>query len=146
MCLEAINQCDELAFSFPTDHAKQKDIADGFKEKSEAELDWCVGVIDGMLIWIYCPSEAECETLGVGQKKFLCYRKGRFGLIFLQAICDHELCFLDVCIRYRGATSDLLAFEASKIKASLEKEGFLMDRLCVFGDNAYFNTRYMATP
>ena len=39
MCLEAaVNQCDELAFSFPTDHAKQKEIADGFKEMSEAEL------------------------------------------------------------------------------------------------------------
>ena len=38
MCLEAINQCDELAFSFPADHAKQKEIADGFKEMSEAEL------------------------------------------------------------------------------------------------------------
>ena len=42
--------------------------------------------------------------------------------------------------------SDLLAFEASNIKASLVKEGFLMDGLCVFGDNAYVNTRYMATP
>ena len=145
MCLEAINQCDELGFTFPADHAKQKEIADGFKEKSEAELDWCVGVIDGMLIWTYCPDEAECKKVGVGQKKFLCYRKGKFGLNF-QAICDHELRFLDVCIRYGGATSDLLAFEASNIKASLEKEGFLMDGLCVFGDNAYVNTRYMATP
>ena len=84
MCLEVINQCDELDFSFPTDHVKQKEIADRFKEKSEAELDWCVGVIDNTLIWTYCCPDkvAKCKKEGVGQKKFLCYRKGKFGLNF----------------------------------------------------------------
>ena len=62
-----------------------------------------------------------------------------------QAICDVELRFLDICIRFGGATSDLLAFETSNVKDLLDK-GLLKPGLCIFGDNAYVNRSYMATP
>jgi hypothetical protein len=34
MVADAVNDCSELAFSFPEDRAKQRAIAEGFKSKS----------------------------------------------------------------------------------------------------------------
>lgn len=53
---------------------------------------------------------------------------------------------MDISIRYPGSGSDILAFEGSQLFQNLETEGFLADGLCLFGDNAYVNTPYMATP
>jgi hypothetical protein len=39
-----------------------------------------------------------------------------------------------------------LAFEASELRRKLEQNGFLAPNLCLFGDNAYINKMYMATP
>jgi hypothetical protein len=55
--VEAINKHPRLAIKFPTDHAKQRIIAMGFKAKSRAGFDCCVGAIDGMLVWTEKPSE-----------------------------------------------------------------------------------------
>lgn len=46
---------------------------------------------------------------------------------------------------YGGAASDTLAFEASSLSDRLEKD-LLAPGLTLFGDNAYLNTKYMATP
>jgi hypothetical protein len=45
-----------------------------------------------------------------------------------------------------GAASDFYAFDESDLKKKLDKEGFLRPGLCLFGDNAYINSRYMCTP
>jgi hypothetical protein len=40
-----------------------------------------------------------------------------------------------------------MAFEVSSFRQDkLSKPGFLADGLCIFGDNAYVNTKHMATP
>ena len=46
---------------------------------------------------------------------------------------------------YPGSTSDCLAFEGMSLFHRLE-QGILAPDLCLFGDNAYLNTAYMATP
>ena len=79
------------------------------------------------------------------QMKFMCARKHKFGLN-LQAICDSEYRFLDLSIIFGGACSDLLAFEASPIRQRLGSDNFLAPGLCIFGDNAYVNRSFMATP
>ena len=53
--------------------------------------------------------------------------------------------FLDMSIIFPGSTSDCLAFEGMSLFSQLE-EGLLDAGLCLFGDNAYLNTSYMATP
>jgi hypothetical protein len=54
---------------------------------------------------------------------------------------------LDVSICHAGATSDyFLLFFTLPLKHKLEQIGFLAPGLCLFGDNAYVNTHYMATP
>jgi hypothetical protein len=64
----------------------------------------------------------------------------------MQATCDSNGRFLDVSICHPSATSDFLAFTTSVFKQRLETPGFLADGLCLFGDNAYVNAFYMATP
>ena len=60
-------------------------------------------------------------------------------------MCDVRGRFLDISITYGGSSSDCLAFEASDLHKNLE-DGLLADGLVIFGDNAYLNTKYMATP
>jgi len=82
-------------------------------------------------------------------KKFLCGRKHKFGLN-CQAVSDCRGGILDISIKYLGSSSDCLAFEASELNLRLEnglmhKDGD-NERFVLFGDNAYLNTSYMATP
>ena len=143
--IKAINSCSSMRINFPKDHEEQAKIARGFKEISKANLGNCCGAIDGLLIWIEKPTEAQCALMGVGSKKFFCGRKKKFGLN-LQATCDSKKRFLNISINFPGSTSDFLAFEASSFRTDLEREGFLKEGLCLYGDNAYVNTSYMATP
>jgi hypothetical protein len=143
--VEAVNKCSEFDIKFPSDHAKQREIAAGFAYKSTACFDMCAGAIDGILIWIEKPSARDCDTAGCGPQKFFCGRKKKYGLN-MQATCDSEGKFLDVSIHHPGATSDYLAFSTSHLKYQLQTPGFLATGLCLFGDNAYVNTFYMATP
>jgi hypothetical protein len=59
---------------------------------------------------------------------------------------DANGCFLDVCIGHPGLTSDFLAFCTSNLKYKLEAPRFLKPGKFLFGDNAYVNTKYIATP
>jgi hypothetical protein len=64
----------------------------------------------------------------------------------MQATCDAHGRFLDIYLKHPGATSDYLAFMTLPLQHKLEQNGFLAPGLCLFGDNAYVNTHYMATP
>jgi DDE superfamily endonuclease len=143
--VDAVNKCPELAFRYPKDHEQQQKIADGFKQVSRGIFNCCSGAIDGILIWLERPSGKHCDYSGCGAKKFFCGRKKKFGLN-MQATCDHEKKFLDIYLKHPASTSDYLAFSSSPLFCSLEKEGFMKPGLCLFGDNAYVNTSYMATP
>jgi hypothetical protein len=46
---------------------------------------------------------------------------------------------------YPGSTSDCLTFEGMALFQKLEGD-ILAPGLCIFGDNAYLNTSYVATP
>ena len=68
----------------------------------------------------------------------------------LPSVSDCRGRIIDISIKYGGATSDCLAFEASDLHRRLEnglmrKDGE-KERFVLFGDNAYLNTSYMATP
>jgi hypothetical protein len=143
--VNAVNKCSDLKFAFPDDWAAQRLVAAGFQKKSRAGFSMCAGAIDGLLIWIEKPTLYDCEMTKCGAKKFLCGRKKKFGLN-MQGTCDSHGRFLDVMIEHPAATSDYLAFSTSALKHKLETNGFLAPGLCLFGDNAYVNTKYMATP
>ena len=143
--VDAVLACEALSFEFPKDHGDQKQLAHEFKMKSEASFDNCCGAIDGMLVWMEKPSLRECELAKVGQLKFFCGRKHKYGFN-LQGLCDAKNRFLDVAIKHPAATSDYLAFTTSRLYHDLEQDNFLADGLSIYGDNAYVNCSYMTTP
>ncbi len=140
----AINMVPEFSISYPVNHDDQKTIARRFQEKSSADIGNCAGAIDGMPIWTSMPTEEDCNDAGCAALKFMCGRKHKYGMN-CQAVSDARGRFLDISIRYPGSTSDVLAFEGSKLYQKLER-GLLAHGLCLFGDNAYINKSYMATP
>ena len=140
--VDAVNKTFKI--TFPESKSEQEYIATGFKLKSKAGFDGCVGCVDGMLLWTDRPTEKEAEKAGIGSKKFYCGRKKKYGLIMTGCV-DHEQRFTDVDIKHPGATSDYLAFAMSNLKSRLE-DGLLHDDNYLFGDCAYSNTTYMVTP
>jgi hypothetical protein len=143
--VEAINTHADFNISYPSDHGEQRAIADGFRRVSAANFGCCAGAIDGILIWIHKPSEKECENVGCSSGKFFCSRKHKFGMN-CQAVCDVRGKILDISIMFPGSTSDCLAFEGMSLYSKLLESGFLAPGLCLFGDNAYINAMFMATP
>jgi len=143
--VDAVNKCPELAFKYPESHVEQQLIADGFKSKSFPGFSVCAGAIDCMLIWIEKPNAEQCRISQVGEKKWFCGRKKKFG-VCLQATCDVDGKFLDVAMEHPASTSDFLAFTTSGLYHKLKKPDFLAPGLCLFGDNAYVNCQCMAMP
>ena len=142
--VDAVNQHPDFAIKYPDDHSAQHSIANGFYGVSGANFQCCAGAIDGILIWIHRPLQKDCDDAGCNAGKFYCGQKKKFGLN-CQAVCDVRGCILDTSIMYPGSTSDCLAFEGMALFQKLEG-GLLAPGLCLFGDNAYLNTPYMAMP
>ncbi len=142
--VQAVNSLKEFDTIYPANHNKQREIANGFLEISAADFGCCAGAIDGIFIWIHKPSDKDCALSGCNSGKFHCGQKHKFGLN-CQAVCDACGKILDMAIQYPGSTSDILAFEGMSLYDRLE-DGLLAPGLCLFGDNAYLNTPYMATP
>lgn len=143
--VDAVNHCPKLAFKYPTVHAKQKEIAEGFKQKSDVGFDVCAGCIDGMIVWTECPFRSQCDLINCGPRNFFCSRKHKYGLN-LQGVCDHKRQFIEAWITHPAATSDFLSFTISKFIRKLETPGFLAPGLVLFGNNAYVSNDYMVTP
>ena len=81
--LDAVNQHFRGSPQYLSSHQMQKKIVKGFSSKSAAGFTNCAGCIDGILLWIEKPSEAECLRI-----EYYCGRKGKYGLN-LQAVCDN---------------------------------------------------------
>ena len=144
--IDAINSCVVMEIKFPSDHQEQQDIADGFRKKSPlAKVNCCAGAVDGLGIWTHKPKKEDCAAAGVDESKFYSGHKHKFGLN-LQAICNHKKQFTYISIVYGLSSSDHMAFEVSELRHELERSGFLAPGLVIFGDNAYVNTHFMATP
>lgn len=144
--VEAINACPTMVICYPKDHSEQRKIASGFQSKSTVGFTGCAGAVDGIVIWTHRPRKKDAKAADVDAGKFFCYRKNKFGLN-CQVVSDVVGKILDISIAYPGSTSDLLSFEASDLWKECDKnEDFLASGLCLFGDNAYCNTRFLATP
>ena len=52
---------------------------------------------------------------------------------------------LDISLAYGASAADCVAFEAGDLYSKLEN-GLLKNGYVLFGDNAYLNSPYMATP
>lgn len=142
--VETVNKFKEFDIEYPREHTKQEEIARKFQAVSGVGFDNCAGAVDGVLIWISKPTLKDSKKAGTDRQKLFCARKNKFGLN-MQAVSDVRGRILDFSINYGGASSDCIAFESGDLYKKLER-GILRDGLVLFGDNAYLNTEYMATP
>ncbi|KAL3772835.1 hypothetical protein ACHAW5_009512 [Stephanodiscus triporus] len=143
MCMFGIAYSEVLSSAWIVVDARK--IAAGFEAVSTPGIRNCAGAIDGILIWIQKPSLKKTKKAGVDHKKFLCGRKHKYSLN-CQAVSDCQGCIIDISIKYGGASSDCMAFEASDLHKWL-KNGLLHqdapsnnERFVLFGDNAYLNS------
>ena len=147
--VDAINACPRFCIKYPESLEEQRRIAAEFEAASTPGIRNCAGAIDGILIWMLKPSLEEAKKVGVDQKKFFCGRKHKFGLN-CQAVSDCRGRIIDISIKCGGSSADCLAFEASTLHKRLENGLMQCDDgnepFVLFGDNAYLNTPYMATP
>ena len=142
--VEAVNKLDEFKIEYPESADAQEKIAREFQAFSKANIYICAGAIDGILIWLAKPTLKHAKLSEVNQQKFLCGCKGKFE-INCPAVSDVCGSILDISIAYGGSSSDCIAFERSELFERCEN-GLLKNGLVLFGDNAYLNTDYMATP
>ena len=89
--------------------------------------------------------EKECATVGVNSGKFYYGRKGKHGLN-IQAVCDAQRWFTFVSIQHPASVSDYLPFATSIPHTRLTESSPLLERFCLYGDNAYINKLFMAVP
>lgn len=143
-----VNTCPNFHISYPESVKEQMKIAAGFQRVSTPGINACISAINGILAWIVKLSLKEATAAGIGQRKFLCGRKHKFGLNF-QAVsncCGHNI---DISVKYGGLSSDLLAFEASDLFHHLENHLMKKDhnkpRFVLFDDNVYLNISYNTT-
>lgn len=75
-CLQSIGG---LLHCVPREEYKQRRLAADFQMASPAGFDSSAGAIDGILIWIHKLKRKDWSISGVGQLKFFCERKNKFG-------------------------------------------------------------------
>lgn len=143
--VSAINNCEELKISFPSDHEEQRSIAKQFLARSAAKFENCVGCIDGLLIHTEKPMERELEITKCGSNTFYCGRKNKFGYN-MQGVCDANGKFTAVWILHPAASSDYISLIRSSFYERISSPGFLAPGCVIFGDNAYVSTDFMVTP
>jgi hypothetical protein len=143
--VEAVNNYPQFQITYPSSVVEQeKNVAGGFEKASSVGFNVCAGSVDGILIWMQKPNVNEAKRVGVDQRKFLCGRKHKFGLN-CQAVADVNGKILDISVVYGASAADCVAFEASDLHARLEDD-LLQNGYVLFGDDAYLNSFFMATP
>ena len=64
--VDLVKMCEQIKINFPSIHADQEKVADGFKKKSWVEFDNCEGCVNGMLVWITKPSNHVIKDCNIG--------------------------------------------------------------------------------
>ncbi len=85
------------------------------------------------------PNLDESIAMNIGQTKVRCHWKDKYGLN-LQAICDHNLKFTWVHMKWPAATSDYMAWVTSSLYCALENNAVtktIIDGFVIVSDCAY---------
>ena len=84
--MEAILDCDELSYKFPSTEEEVNDAAKEFKKLSSNNMmKGCVACMDGFLLRIQTPSSSETGHV----KSFFLSHYQMYG-VNIQAACDHK--------------------------------------------------------
>jgi DDE superfamily endonuclease len=144
-CIGWINE----SFTFPLskwlkslDTAALREVSDGFAERSDFAFSGCIGAVDGIAIWINCPTMKEDGNPG----QYYCH-KGFFALN-AQCICDSKKKILWISMGHIGSSHDSAAFASTDLFNFLETiSDYLYDNgFLIAGDSAYPLTSFLIPP
>ncbi|XP_067136333.1 putative nuclease HARBI1 [Centruroides vittatus] len=112
-------------------------IRQGFQKLRVKPFPGTIGCIDGTHIAFSVSKEEKNDHIN---------RKG-YPSVVLQAICDHELKFLDVYAGWPGSANDARVFRNSPLFKNMEeKEDFIPSDCHILGDCAYPLNNKIMTP
>ncbi len=80
-----------------------------------------VGAINCLMVCTFMPSLSKCLFMNCVQANFQCHQKDKYGLN-LQAICDHNLKFTWIEMKWHVATSDYMAWVTSSLAIELDND------------------------
>ena len=109
--IHAILACNELKIEFPTEQEGINNIRVGFMQASANNvLHKCLGVKDGLLQQINCPSVDDCNG---NQDGYFSGHYQTYG-VNCQGMCDSWLRFTFFAIAAPGKVPDQVAIERTK--------------------------------
>ena len=114
------------------DVSKLSETSNGFCAISD--FPSVLGCVDGSQFAIKSPSTNEVAYVN---------RKG-FHSINTQLVCDDELIFTDIVVRYPGSTNDAFIFQFCALHRRLQ--GHELHSGWLLGDSGYPNLPYLLTP
>jgi hypothetical protein len=131
--VDAIHSTSELEITFPESHDEQREIATGFElVKSDAGLNNCCGALGGMLL------PTDTSSIKDDRKRDTLFNKRKCLYGFnLQAICDHNGRFLEVCLESPGSASDFTAYKNSSFYHKLQTPRYVADGLHLYTHEYY---------
>jgi hypothetical protein len=138
--IDAINSCQALAVELPEPTAdKLSSLRTGFKNISYARvMDGFVGELDGYLMRITAPSQAQCGNVTAYFSGHYC----SYG-VNLQAMCDADCRFTFFSLAAPGKTNDNVAIKKTSLPAWLE---LLPPGYFIAADFAYSIMEHLVTP
>ena len=129
--IDALLTCPSLQITFPDQHHKLDEIRVGFMQASTQNLlHKCLGVLDGLLQPIHCPTRNDC---GGNQDGYFSGHYQTYGLN-CQGMCDSWLRFTFFDVAAPGKVSDQAATERTSFHQILDT---LPPFHYILGDAAY---------
>ncbi len=138
--LAAVLKCDDLDIGFPDVAEDLELVRVRFESKSTNQvLRGCVGVMDGLLVRIKCPSVKESND------NPRAYHSGHYNAdgLNVQAICNSWLRFLFFAVAKPGGSSDLHAYKSLHIWQIIES---LPEGVYIVADAAYMLSEHAIVP
>ena len=134
--MDAINNAPALMIHFPTTRDEVVQAAKGFSTISSQACIWnCVAVIDGYHLQIKSPSQNEVKNV----RSFFSGHYQTYG-VNVQAVCDHNCCFLFIGVAGPGVMGDRDAINQVSLGSLIEE---LPGLFCAIGDCAYTPSEHL---
>ena len=127
------NKSQEL-IKFPMHERDQQIVKEGFFERDRHRIPNVLGCLDGSLIPIKAPSQNE--------DAFVCRK--RFHAINVQGVCNHQLKFTNLVVKWPGSTHDAFMWNTCRLYQDFEN-GHIRDGI-LLGDSAYPLQPWLITP
>ena len=138
--IDAILSSEDLHIKFPSTQEELDNVRVGFMQASTNNLlHKCLGVKDGLLQQINCPSVEECDG---NQEGYFSGHYQTYGLN-CQGMCDSWLRFTFFAVAAPGQVPDQVAIERTKFKQILD---LIPDFHYILADPAYTLSNKILVP